>query len=245
MGRSRGADSSTTARLIERYNTLNRRRTAHDPEHRQVMFASFDRVYGGLLPRDPDAAVLDAGCGEGSLLAYLRSRGLRNLHGFDLSDENVAICRGAGLDFVHRFDALEMDRLPGDPHFERIFALDLLEHIPKEKASLFLELARDRLAPGGVLLVQTPNMGCVYAQYHRYNDLSHEFGLTEKTARDLFMTAGFASEEVTIGPVWNATTPLGHGREVYARLLHALVFLADDRDRPKIPTKNLLIQARR
>ena len=236
---------STTERLIERYNTLSRRRTAHDPEHRRVMFRSFERVDGHLLPADPDAPVLDAGCGEGSLLAYLSERGLRNLHAFDLSEENVAICRSAGLGFVDRFDALEMDRMPGDPHFDRIFALDLLEHIPKEKASRFLELARDRLAPGGVLLVQTPNMGCVYAQYHRYNDLSHEFGLTEKTARDLFMTAGFAAGDVEISAVWNATTALGRGREVYARLLHAAVFLADDRDRPRIPTKNLLIQARR
>jgi 2-polyprenyl-3-methyl-5-hydroxy-6-metoxy-1,4-benzoquinol methylase len=244
-GTPRTPGGSTTERLIERYNSLNRRRTAHDPEHRRVMFASFERVYGRLLPVDPGAPVLDAGCGEGSFLAYLRERGLENLHGFDLSEENVAICRRAGLDFVHRFDALEMGRLPGDPLFERIFALDLLEHIPKEKAGSFLESARGRLAPGGVLVVQTPNMGCVYAQYHRYNDLSHEFGLTEKTARDLFMMAGFDSEEIRISPLWHATTALGRAREVYARLLHVVVFLADDRDRPRIPTKNLLIQARK
>ncbi|MFN2588116.1 MAG: cyclopropane-fatty-acyl-phospholipid synthase family protein [Actinomycetota bacterium] len=236
---------TTTGRLIERYNTLTRRPTAHDARYRDVMFASFERVYARFLPADPGAAVLDAGCGEGSLLGYLRERGHRNLAGFDLSEENVAICNREGLDFVHRFDALEMDRLPGDPRYDRIFALDLLEHIPKEKASTFLELARGRLAPGGLLLVQTPNMGCVYAQYHRYNDLSHEFGLTEKTARDLFMTAGFADDEVEVLPVWNATTPLGYAREVYARLVHHAVFLADDSSRPRIPTKNLLILARR
>lgn len=245
MSPSSAGERSTTERLIERYNTLNRRRTAHDPEHRDVMFRSLHRVYAPFLPEDRDAALLDAGCGEGSLLSFLTSRGYRNLSGFDLSEENVAICHQAGLGFVHRFDALEMDRLPGDPRFDRVFALDLLEHIPKERASRFLELARDRLRPGGVLLVQTPNMGCVYAQYHRYNDLSHEFGLTEKTARDLFMTAGFESDEITVSPVWNAATTLGRARETYARLLHRAIFLADDRDRPKIPTKNLLIQARR
>ncbi len=245
MTPSSAHERSTTERLIERYNTLNRRRTAHDPEHREVMFRSLERVYAPHLPLDRDAALLDAGCGEGSFLSFLAARGYRNLAGFDLSEENVAICHDGGLGFVHRFDALEMDQLPGDPRFDRIFALDLLEHIPKERASRFVELARERLAPGGVLLVQTPNMGCVYAQYHRYNDLSHEFGLTEKTARDLFMTAGFDSDEIVISAVWNAATPLGRAREAYARLLHRAVFLADDRDRPRIPTKNLLIQARR
>ncbi|MDQ3916522.1 MAG: class I SAM-dependent methyltransferase [Actinomycetota bacterium] len=244
MSRSARA-SSTTERLFERYNTLTRRRTAHDPRYREMIFKSFARVFGPFLPPDANAAVLDAGCGEGSFLTFLRRRGYRNLAGFDLSEENVAICNREGLGFVHRFDALEIDRLPGETRFERIFALDLVEHLPKEKASVFLELARDRLAPGGLLVVQTPNMGCIYGQYYRYYDLSHEFGLTEKSARDLFMTAGFADGDVRVSPAWNATTRLGHAREAYARLLHYAVFLADDSSRPRIPTKNLLITARR
>ncbi|MDQ4024894.1 MAG: hypothetical protein M3217_05305, partial [Actinomycetota bacterium] len=81
--------------------------------------------------------------------------------------------------------------------------------------------------------------------YYRYYDLSHEFGLTEKSARDLFMTAGFGDADVEVSPAWNATTLLGYGREAYARLLHYAVFLADDSSRPRIPTKNLLITARR
>ncbi len=244
MSRSTPA-SSTTERLFERYNTLTRRRTAHDPRYRTMMFKSFARVYGRYLPNDPDARLLDAGCGEGSFLSYLQERGYRNLAGFDLSEENVAICNREGLGFVHRFDALEIDRLPDDRAFDRIFALDLVEHLPKEMASRFVELARERLAPGGLLLLQTPNMGCIYGQYYRYYDLSHEFGVTEKSARDLFMTAGFADADIEVSAVWNATTALGYAREVYARLLHYAVFLADDRSRPRIPTKNLLIAARR
>ncbi len=236
---------STTERLIEQYNTLSQRRTAHASEHRRVMFRSFERVFGPFLPADTGAALLDVGCGEGSFLRYLQSRGYRNLSGFDLSGENVSICNSEGLGFVHQRDALEIDGLPDEARFDRIFALDLLEHLPKEKASLFLERARARLAPGGTLVVQTPNMGCVYGNYHRYYDLTHEFGLTEKTARTLFMSAGFGADEIEAGPAWSATTVLGRLREVYARLLHLAVFLAEDRDRPRIPTKNLLIQARR
>lgn len=243
MGATSGR--STTERLIERYNTLNRRRTAHDPRNRAVMFRSFERAFGPYLPADRTAAVLDVGCGEGSFLSFLAARGYQRLSGFDLSEENVAICNAAGLGFVHRFDALDLDDLPGHPRFDRIFALDLLEHLPKENAAAFLERARDRLVPGGMLVVQTPNMGCVYGNYHRYYDFTHEFGLTEKTAHSLFLVAGFEPHEITVSPGWNATTLLGRAREVYARALHLAVFLAEDRDRPKIPSKNLVIQARR
>lgn len=57
------------------------------------------------------------------------------------------------------------------------------------------------------------------------------------------MVGGFRNEDIEIRPAWNATTLLGYLREVYLRLLHNLVFLAEDRSRPRIPTKNLLIRA--
>jgi 2-polyprenyl-3-methyl-5-hydroxy-6-metoxy-1,4-benzoquinol methylase len=238
-------DELTTSRLLKRYNSLNRRRTAHDEDDREVMFGSLSRIYGSILPADRSTRILDAGCGEGSFLAFLKSEGYTNLHGFDLSEENVEICLNAGLGFVQRFNALELDEYPPSGEFDLIFALDLLEHLPKEMASRFIELARGRLKKGGKLVVQTPNMGCVYAQFHRYNDLSHEFGLTEKTARDLFMVGGFSDGEIDIAPVWHATTKMGYARELYARFVHRAIFMADDRDRPRIPTKNLLITATR
>lgn len=86
-------------------------------------------------------------------------------------------------------------------------------------------------------------MGSIAGLYNRYYDLSHEFGLTEKTAVDLLLVAGFEPQHLEIRPAWNATTPLGYAREAYLRLLHRLVFLTEGNGRPRIPTKNLLIRA--
>lgn len=236
-------DESTRARVIRRYNTVTRRPTARDLRYRQVIFRSFARVYGDVLPEDKTASILDVGCGEGNLLAFLDHLGYENISGFDLSPENVRICHEQGFRFVERFDALKIERFQ-EKEFDLIFILDLLEHLPKEQTSSFLEHARERLSPGGKIVVQTPNMACVFGTFHRYNDLTHEYALTEKTAKDLLMSAGFRSVEIDIRPGWSAATPLGRIRERYLWVLHKLVYLAEDRERPRIPTKNLVILGR-
>jgi hypothetical protein len=61
----------------------------------------------------------------------------------------------------------------------------------------------------------------------------------------LLLSAGFRVENIEVLPSWNATTFLGYIREFYLKILHKLIFLADDKSRPKIPTKNLLVIARK
>ncbi|MCL5263727.1 MAG: class I SAM-dependent methyltransferase [Chloroflexi bacterium] len=234
---------STTDRLFDHYNTFTRRPTVQDGQ--QVIFKSFKRVLAPWLPHDRSTSIMDVACGEGALLTFLRAEGYTNLTGFDISPENVSICHTLGLTFVQQFDALRLAEFPGPKRFDLIFALDILEHLPKQEAAGFLDQVRQRLMPEGYFIVQTPNMGCVFGQYHRSNDLSHEFGLTEKSAIDLLMVAGFASGSIEIRPAWNATTGPGYLREIYLRLLHRLVFLAEGAGRPTVPTKNLLIRARR
>jgi hypothetical protein len=121
--------------------------------------------------------------------------------------------------------------------------MDLIEHLPKQLVSAFLTDLRGRLAPGGVLLIQTPNMGSVTATFNRYYDLSHDFGVTEQSAVALLMSAGFSAGRIEVRPAWNATTYLGMLRQLYLTWLHSLIFLCEGSNRPRIPTKNLIIRA--
>jgi SAM-dependent methyltransferase len=54
-----------------------------------------------LLPlvadMDRASAVLELGCGDGALLAYLAQRGFTNLAGVDISAEQVALAQRRGL----------------------------------------------------------------------------------------------------------------------------------------------------
>jgi hypothetical protein len=59
------------------------------------------------------------------------------------------------------------------------------------------------------------------------------------------MIAGFRVSEIEVLPSWNATTLPGFLREKYLSILHRLLSLAEDSGRARIPTKNLIIVARR
>jgi 2-polyprenyl-3-methyl-5-hydroxy-6-metoxy-1,4-benzoquinol methylase len=233
---------TTTERVIERYNTVNGRPVIGSGSTEKTIFRSFRRTLGDWLPRDRSEKILDVACGEGALLAFLTQAGYTNLSGFDLSPENVEICHRLGLAFVEKFDALQVAEWKGS-EYDVIFAMDILEHIQKEQAAGFLETLRSKLREGGTLILQTPNMGSILGPFHRYNDLSHEFCLTEKSAADLFKMIGFRENEIEIRPSWNATTPAGYLREIYLKLIHNLVFLTEGQARPRIATKNLLIRA--
>jgi 2-polyprenyl-3-methyl-5-hydroxy-6-metoxy-1,4-benzoquinol methylase len=241
-----GSETATTReRMLQRYHSLGRRPSLEDPATRRTVFKSFRRTLGEWLPPERGTRVLDVGCGEGALLLFLRESGYLDLHGFGLSPENVDLCHAAGLAFVREFDALRLGEYDPDLLFDLIIALDIVEHLPKQAAAGFLELARSRLRAGGRLIIQTPNLGSVQGAFIRYNDLTHEFGLTENTVVDLLSAAGFEVSRIEIRPAWNATTAVGHLREIWLRLLHFAVFVAEGSGRPRIPTKNLLVRASR
>lgn len=236
-------NGGTRAAFDARYHTFARREGWFDPDQRARTVASLARVLAPHLPAGRDAAILDVGCGEGALLTLLRREGYRSLAAFDLSPENVTLCHEQGFSFVLRHDALEVGTFAAGHDYDVVFALDLLEHLPKERALGFVRAARARLRPGGRLVIQTPNMGSVLGPLYRHADITHEWGVTEGSIVDLLTAAGFDPADVSVGPAWSATTARGRVRERYLRLLHRIVFLAEGSARPRIPTPNLLAVA--
>jgi 2-polyprenyl-3-methyl-5-hydroxy-6-metoxy-1,4-benzoquinol methylase len=234
---------STTERLFEFYHSYTGRPTIMDRRARVTIFKSLRRVLRGWLPADRSTPILDIACGEGSLLRFLQEMGYRDLRGCDISPENVEICHRLGLTFVQQCDALCLAEMPDIGRYGAIFAMDMLEHLPKERAAGFLEQVRKLLLPGGFVIIQTLNMGSFLGWLHRYGDLSHEFGVSEKSAVDLLMLAGFSPAQIEMRPAWNATTLAGHLREAYLRLLHWVISAAEGAGRPRIPTMNLQIRA--
>lgn len=115
----------------------------------------------------PGRRVLDAACGEGYGSALLARAGGQVL-GVDIDPDAVAHARTryAGVPGL-RFDtgdATALDALPG-AGFDLIVSFETLEHVQAQERLLdgFARL----LAPGGLLLVSTPDK-------HTYTDLSGE-----------------------------------------------------------------------
>lgn len=131
------------------------------------------------------AAVLDVGCNRGYLLAALAGLEFRRLTGIDLSPEAVDRARK----LVPQAEVLYGDAaeyLQGQPGaFDVIFIKAVLEHMPKAEVLPLLKRARDSLKPGGILVVDVPNMDWIFASHERYMDFTHEIGFTRESLGQL------------------------------------------------------------
>jgi SAM-dependent methyltransferase len=104
-----------------------------------------------LLDRLPPANLLDVGCGAGHFLLRAAARGY-TVTGIDLDGRAVDYVRGELHLDAHRGT---LDALDGARRFDVITAFGVLEHLDDPRS--FLQAARDRLAPGGEILIGVPN----------------------------------------------------------------------------------------
>ena len=150
-------------------------------------------TYAHVLPAARDAAMLEIGPGYGQLLEALRvDRGYARLTAVDLSREVVDFCNGvAPGSTTYAEDTGAWLRAQAD-RFERIFALHVFEHVPPAAIEALLADVRGALAPGGMLVVELPNMANVFTgNYLRWADRTHECGYTEHSLRQLLEACGF------------------------------------------------------
>lgn len=98
---------------------------------------------------------LDVGCGAGLLAEPLARLGA-NVTGVDAAQENIEVARahaaGSGLAIDYRRG--ELGAL-GLGTFDLVTAMEVLEHVADK--SVFLSELRKHLAPGGLLVLSTPN----------------------------------------------------------------------------------------
>jgi O-antigen chain-terminating methyltransferase len=102
--------------------------------------------------------VLDLGCGRGELLEVLRDAGIP-ARGIDANPECIALCRETGL-HAEAADMFAFLAGAGDP-FDGVVCAQVVEHLPPLRLPELVRLASERLSPGGLLAIETPNPECL------------------------------------------------------------------------------------
>lgn len=106
-----------------------------------------------------DRNLLDVGCGDGRLLSLLEEAGDPGWVpvGLEFDAQAIEACRARGFeahcerveDFAEREDQ--------KGRFDAILMLQLIEHV--EDPALLCDRVRSLLRPGGVFIIETPNLG--------------------------------------------------------------------------------------
>lgn len=138
---------------------------------------------------------LDLGCGRGEFCELLQQWGWRP-EGVDRSPSAVEACRQRGLEvaLADVFTYLA-DEPASRPNV--VSAIQLIEHLPRERWLAFFGSVIGRLRPGGSLLLETINGRNLRALAdHFIADLTHTWPGHPETLRLLAEHAGFVDVEV-------------------------------------------------
>jgi SAM-dependent methyltransferase len=165
-------------------------------------YAGFEDLFRGSAERVTDLQrpylplvadhqpVLDLGCGRGEFLTLLTAEGIE-VSGVDSNPGMVERCRAQGLPAVLG-DGL--DHLAGldDGSLGTVFCAQVVEHLDLAGLYRLLDLARRKLAPGGLLIAETVNPHNLAALKTFWVDVTHRHPIFPETALALCAAAGFA-----------------------------------------------------
>jgi SAM-dependent methyltransferase len=180
------------------------RRRRFDPSYSSLEFdavsrgdqASISAEYAALADCmvNVPGPVLDVGAGRGEFLELLRGRGVE-AWGVELEADLVEFASAHGLD-VRLEDGLDALRATRQLSLGGVVLLHVIEHMGKNELIELVDLARDRLAVGGKLVLETPNPQSLYV-YARafYLDPTHSQPVHPIYLEFLLRHAGFEQLE--------------------------------------------------
>ena len=154
------------------------------------------------LPSSKDSPILDLGCGEGFILYFAAKMGYSNLHGVEISPQQVEVakkyCQEANIVEGNLVQYLNSTTLS----FDLIVLDNVLEHFDKDEVFMILEAVHKKLNNNGKLFVSVPNAGSPWGIPHSFTDFTHEVYFNPMSLQQVLLASGY--EDVHIkgaGPI--------------------------------------------
>jgi 2-polyprenyl-3-methyl-5-hydroxy-6-metoxy-1,4-benzoquinol methylase len=141
--------------------------------------------------------VVDVGCGTGIFLEIMRDRQIDAI-GLELNEDQIEECRRKKLD-VRLIDALEFMRRSEADQYGAITFFHVIEHLDFETLVTILMEAYRVVAPGGIVLMETPNSENLYVSTYMFNvDPTHVKPITYQYISTVLEVLGFKCERLPV-----------------------------------------------
>jgi SAM-dependent methyltransferase len=136
---------------------------------------------------------LDFGCGNGDLVNFMNSKGIRSV-GCEIDGDIVTILKSKSIDVYETEEIVNSDLT-----FDIITIIEVLEHLPDPAKTL--KMLASKLTPGGSIFITTPNFGSLNRRVQRGNwrifSFPEHLNIFEKrTFKDLVSRCGLQLESV-------------------------------------------------
>ena len=133
-----------------------------------------------------DSKILDAGCGTGGTILYLKKAGFNNLSGIDISKEAIGFCKKRKL---NKIKLASVNKIPyPDEYFNAVLCMDVLYHQGVDSQKALEEFYRV-LKKGGTLYVQEPAFNLLKSSHDEVIQTKQRF--TRPLLLKLLESAGF------------------------------------------------------
>jgi 2-polyprenyl-3-methyl-5-hydroxy-6-metoxy-1,4-benzoquinol methylase len=191
--------------LFDQYQARTRQLDPEESVHRRWFAEYARRYYLPLLANISrvDARLLEVGCSKGLLLSVLGDAGFENLVGIDLSPGDIETAKQSYPQLTFECTDAQPYLLDRPGTCDVIVMKAVLEHVPKIDVLPLLRSVYHALKPGGIVLVDVPNMDWLFVGHERYMDFTHEVGFTKESISQVM---GTVFREVRVRPIDNDLT---------------------------------------
>jgi 2-polyprenyl-3-methyl-5-hydroxy-6-metoxy-1,4-benzoquinol methylase len=150
-------------------------------------------VIDAFFPADKSAAILDLGCGHGTLVHFAQQAGYRNTQGVDVSEQQVELARKLGINNITQGDLMTTLKDIPATSLDTVVAFDVIEHFTKDELIDLVDAIHSVLKPNGSWIIHAPNANSPFVGAVRYGDFTHELAFTPSSLKQLLKASGFSS----------------------------------------------------